>query len=71
MAENNYFLNVNNPFSQMYSGNDWDANYGDIESRGNIFDKSRGTQPEPAGLLIPAFITNTLLPCLRRRRCRD
>lgn len=71
LAENNYFLNVNNPFSQMYSGNDWDANYGDIESRGNIFDKSRGTQPEPAGLLIPAFITNTLLPCLRRRRCRD
>jgi len=42
LTENNYFYNTNNPFSQMYSNNDWDANYGDIESKGNIFERSRG-----------------------------
>ena len=55
LAENNYFLNVNNPFSQMYSGNDWDANYGDIESRGNIFDKSRGITTGTGRSFDPGF----------------
>ncbi len=42
LAENNYFLNTNNPIHQMYSNNEWDGNYGDIESVGNIFESSRG-----------------------------
>lgn len=43
LAENNYFFNSNNPIQQMYSSNEWDANYGDIESVGNMFQNSRGT----------------------------
>ncbi len=42
LAENNYFFNSNNPIHQMYSNNEWDGNYGDIESVGNIFENSRG-----------------------------
>lgn len=43
LAENNYFFNSSNPIQQMYSHDEWDANYGDIESVGNIYESSRGT----------------------------
>jgi len=55
LAENNYFFYVNNPFSQMYSNNDWDANYGDIEGRGNIFDKSNGNMVGTGRSFDPEF----------------
>ena len=30
------FFNVNNPFSQMYSGNDWDASYARYQSEQHL-----------------------------------
>lgn len=42
LAENNYFLNTNSPFSQMYRNEEWDANYADIEGVGNIFESCNG-----------------------------
>lgn len=55
LAENNYFSNTNNPFSQMYNNNEWDANYGDIEGIGNIFENSRGNMTGTGRSFDPGY----------------
>lgn len=55
LAENNYFFNTNNPFQQMYNHNDWEANYGDLESVGNIFENSRGNTTGTGKSFDPSF----------------